>query len=155
MSPATDGFSAMTSFLAMGGAKGRRGYPQSARCYNLRRKFVRSRARPRAWKAASGASGRQARGRGREEILGDQLAGRRLLVPEHHQNDELELLERQLVTVRGERSLDHVLAHLGAEDARMLEMRQQPAALGRELLQLARGIGAACGPRGRQRRDRA
>src|SRR5437868_10534271 len=101
MSLATDGFSAMMSFLPMpcerppmisasSGRFNRRS--GSGMCY------TRVRAR--------GRSAGQARVRHAEEILGKQSTGARLLVPQHHQHDELQLIERKRVAGSGERALE-------------------------------------------------
>src|SRR5687768_10034260 len=114
MSPATDGFSAMMSFLSM---PGERAEMISAKPAQLQPggAFARVRARARTRKSV-----RQAAVRGAEQILGEQPAGRRLLVPQHHQHDQLELVERQRAARSGERALGHQLARLRVEDARLL-----------------------------------
>ena len=73
-----------------------------------------------------------------EKVLGDQAAGGRLLIPHHHQHDQLELFQRERVARGGERALDHQLARLWIEDARVLERQQEAAALRVKFGNLAR-----------------
>src|SRR6185436_8436197 len=107
MSAATDGFSAMMSFLPM------------------RRKAADDKCK-RAPASTTGASwrtrglARQPGARRAEEILRHQAARGRLLIPHHHQHDQLELLAR-----------------LRSEDARVLERHEEAAALSVELRDLA------------------
>src|SRR5262245_26871237 len=103
MSPATDGFSAMMSFLLM-----RRERPQRILAKTSGGKLLARRAR--VWSG--------------EQILGQQPAGGCLLVPQHHQRDELQLLEAQRLARGGERALDHEFARLRIEDAGVLERDQ-------------------------------
>src|SRR5688500_8698556 len=103
MSAATDGFSAMMSFLPM-----RKGADDKCK------------PPPGSTGPAHGLAG-QPRVGCAEKVLGDQPAGRCLLVPQHHEHDQLQLLERQRVARSGERALDDQLARAGAEDAGMLE----------------------------------
>src|SRR5580765_8988006 len=124
MSAATGGFSAMMSFLPM------------------RRKAADDKCK-RAPASTTGASwktrglARQPRAGRAEEILGHQAARGRLLIPHYHQHDQLELLKRQGLARRCERALDHQLARLRSEDARVLERHEEAAALSVELRGLA------------------
>src|SRR5207249_11763213 len=68
-----------------------------------------------------------------EQILSEQLAGGGLLIPQHHQHDELELIERQRGAASGERALEHELARLRRKHARLLESDEKAAAFGIEL----------------------
>src|SRR5216117_2855419 len=138
MSAATDGFSAMMSFLPMP-----RERPQMiiAKDYAVqpprRAAFaIRARARTRS------SLVRQAAVRRAEQILGQELARRRLLIPEHHEDDQLHLVERECVTGGGERALEHQLARFRGQDARLLERDDKAAAFGVELGEFARGEGA-------------
>src|SRR5438067_739955 len=97
----------------------------------MRRRFNRRAATPGAWSA------RQARLGGAEEVLGEQAARCRLLVPEHHQDNQLQLLEGKRVTRGGERALQDQLAVLRAQNSRLLQREQKAAALCIELRQLA------------------
>src|SRR5687768_12910134 len=155
MSPATDGFSAMMSFLAM-----QRERPQMI---SANRKRVQPAARESplacACVRAREALVRESGVRGGEQILGEEPARRCLLVPQHHQHDELQLLERQGLARGGERSLENELAGLRREDAGVLERQQEAAAFHVELRQLSRREGAKASPRvgqrARRRRRRA
>src|SRR5574341_1819132 len=130
MSPATDGFSAMMSFLPM-----RRERPQ------------RIPAKTSGEKPLAG----HARARRGEKILGDEPAGRHLLIPQHHEHHKLELLEAERVAGSRERALDHELAGFGVENAGLLQRHQEAATGGIELRQLAWRIGAEAGARIGQR----
>ena len=83
--------------------------------------------------------------RGAKQIFGEKMAGRRLLVPEHHQHDELQLIERERRPGSGERALENELARFGRQDARLLQRDDETPALRVELCQLARGKGAKAG----------
>src|SRR5207245_11231764 len=139
MSAATDGFSAMMSFLPMP-----RERPQMiiAKDYAVQPppRAVLLRARVRARTRSDLV--RQAAMRRAEQILGQELARRRLLIPEHHEDDQLHLVERKRVTRGGERALEHQLARFRGQDARLLERDEKAAALGVELGELARREGA-------------
>src|SRR5690349_20409697 len=108
MSFATDGFSAMMSFLLM------RRKAADDKCNAaglqllaaLHRSLRASRAPPRGALVGQPAVLR------REKILGHRLAARCLAVPEHHQHDQLELLDRENRARGGKRALDHQLAGL-------------------------------------------
>src|SRR5581483_10202303 len=96
---------------------------------------------PARTRARARALARLARMRRAEQVLGEQLACRRLLVPQHHQDDKLQLLERERVARRGESALEHHFPVLRAQDARLLEGEQKAAAGRVELGELARGEG--------------
>src|SRR6185436_16764062 len=112
MSAATDGFSAMMSFLPM------------------RRKAADDKCKP-ALASTTGAEWRKSElarhphPRRAEEVLRHEAARGRLLVPHHHQHDELELLQRQGLARRRERALEHELARLRSEDAGVLERQEK------------------------------
>src|SRR5262245_22279765 len=146
MSLATDGFSAMMSFLAM-----RRERPQmiSANAPALQPPGL-SRARTRV-RAREISLVRQPVLRAAEDFLGDELAGRRLLIPQHHQHDQLQLLDGQRSARCGEGTLQDELAVLRREDARLLEREKEAAALRVELGELARRESAEGALRIRQR----
>src|SRR5213075_1243643 len=140
MSAATDGFSAMMSFLAMGGerpqmisAKQRAVQPPAALTHT---RVLATRAHARA-----GTLVRQPRLRGAEKVLGEKLACRRLLIPQHHEDDELQLIERERRARCGEGSLEHELARLRGEYPRLLQRDQEAAALRIELGEFARREG--------------
>src|ERR1700694_208798 len=150
MSAATDGFSAMTSFFPM-----RRERPQmisaNAEAVQPRCAGENPRTRERAHaRARVRALVGEPHVRRAEEIFGDEAAGGHLLVPEHHQHYELELIEREAVSGGGERALDHQLARLRIENARLLEREEKAAAFGVELCQLTRREGAESRARVRQ-----
>src|SRR3712207_2308935 len=109
MSLATDGFSAMMSFLPMrrkAAEDTRKGCGASTRVVSGSR-LRRARARPLT---------RQPAVRRAEKVLGNELAGGRLLIPQHHQHDKLELVQAERVAGRGQRALDHELAVLRVQD---------------------------------------
>src|SRR6266850_1886377 len=126
MSAATDGFSAMMSFLAMP-----RERPQMiiAKDGPLQPppSYARACARTRGYLV------RQAAVRRAEQVLGQELAGGRLLVPEDHEHDQLQLVERERVARGGERALEHQLARLRGQNARVLERDEKAAAFGVQL----------------------
>src|ERR1041385_246678 len=128
MSAATDGFSAMMSFLPM------RRKAADDKC-------KRAPAQPPAGRGAS-ALARDPRARRAEEILRHEAARRRLLIPHHHQHDELQLLQRQRLARCRERALDHQLARLRIEDSWVLERHDKTPALIVELRDRARREGA-------------
>src|SRR6267142_2732847 len=125
MSAATDGFSAMMSFL-----------PISRKAADDKCKRAPASTTGASWRKTRGLA-RQPRAGCAEEILRHQAARGRLLIPHHHQHDELELLQRQGLARRRERALDHQLAGLRSEDARVLECHEEAAALSVELRDLA------------------
>src|SRR5437870_2272939 len=106
MSAATDGFSAMMSFLFM-----RRERPQRilAKPQAVQPPRAPSPARASACETECpyAALAWQTRVRRTEEVFGDQAAGGRLLVPEHHEYDQLDLVKGQRVSRGGKRTLDH------------------------------------------------
>src|SRR5712692_4552710 len=132
MSAATEGFSAMMSFFAMG-----RERPQMISA-NAARLQPRGATRARGRAHAREELARQARVRRPEDVFGHELAGRRLLVPENHQHDQFELLQSEIFPRSGERALDYQLAGLRGQDARMLQRKQEAATFGIELRELAR-----------------
>src|SRR5262245_52534794 len=133
MSAATDGFSAMMSFLPM---------PRKAADDKCKQAPASTTGAPRQKGLA-----RHARARRAEKILRHEAARGRVLVPHHHQHDELELLERERLAGGGERALDHQLARLRSQDSRVLERQQEAAALRVELGDLALREGAERAPR--------
>src|SRR5882762_2987555 len=149
MSAATDGFSAMTSFLPirrerpeMISANGQAVQPRFA---ELREENARARTRACARKLVGKPRVRRA-----EEVFGDEAAGGHLLVPQHYQHDELQLIQRQAVTGGGERALDHELASLRVENPRLLQRQEKATAFGVQFCQLARREGPEAGARVRQ-----
>src|SRR5678815_4524698 len=124
MSAATDGFSAMMSFLAM-----RRERPQmlSAKADAVQPLNAAGRSHVRAWRVEFSLVGEAAL-RPAEELFGYQLAGRCLLIPEHHQHDQLELLDGERSARSGERALDDQFAVLRRQDSRLLERDEEAAA---------------------------
>ena len=85
-----------------------------------------------------GELARHPRPRRAEQILRHQAARGRLLIPHHHQHDELQLLDRQRRPGSGERALQYDLPRLRREDARLLERDQETAAFRIQLGELAR-----------------
>src|SRR5437016_12726651 len=147
MSAATDGFSAMTRFCPirerpeMISANGQAVQPGFAR---LREENAHARARACARKSVR-VLVRKPRARRAEEVFGDEAAGGHLLVPQHHQHDELQLIQRQALAGSGERALDHELASLRVENPGLLQRQEKAAAFGVELCELARREGAEAG----------
>src|SRR5260221_13258472 len=119
MSAATDGFSAMMSFLAR-----RRESPQmiSAKAEALQppNATLGLRARACAREARAVSLVGQAVLRPAEQLFCDQLAGRRLLIPQHHQHDQLELLDRDGRARSGEGARDPEVAVLSPQDPPLL-----------------------------------
>src|SRR2546421_8800756 len=112
MSAATDGFSAMMSFLAMGGER-----PQMI---SAKPRAVQPPAALTHTRAREVTLVRQPRLRSAEKVLGEKLARRRLLIPQHHEDDELQLIEGERRARCGEGSLEHELARLRGEYPRLL-----------------------------------